>query len=107
MKLLTLPLNYIQKVLNLILQLPLITGIKKLLIYKFFFSNRSMAYLKKELYGLALADANKSIELDSTYVKGYFRRASASMALAKFKFALKDYETVNLNFFFFCTLISF
>lgn len=34
-----------------------------------YYGNRSFAYLKKELYGLALADANKAIELDSTYVK--------------------------------------
>lgn len=54
-----------------------------------------MAYLKKELYGLALEDANTSIELDPSYVKGYFRRASSNMALGKFKLALKDYETVK------------
>lgn len=53
-----------------------------------------MAYLKKELYGLALADANKALELDANYVKAYFRRASSNMALGKFKLALKDYDMV-------------
>lgn len=59
-----------------------------------YFGNRSMAYLKKELYGLALSDANTSLALDPNYLKAYFRRASANMALGKFKLALKDYDTV-------------
>lgn len=58
-----------------------------------------MAYLRRELYGLALADANKAIQLDPSYTKAYFRRASSNMALGKFKLALKDYDTV-----FFCAI---
>lgn len=54
-----------------------------------------MAYLKKELYGLALDDAEKSLQLDPNYVKAYYRRASANMALGKFKLALKDYDMVR------------
>jgi serine/threonine-protein phosphatase 5 len=49
------------------------------------------------LYGnrsFALADANKAIELDVRYIKGYYRRASSNLALGKFKLALKDYEFV-------------
>jgi serine/threonine-protein phosphatase 5 len=53
-----------------------------------------MAYLKRELYGCALSDANESLALDPTYIKGYYRRATANMALGKFKLALKDYDTV-------------
>ncbi|CAN0398631.1 unnamed protein product, partial [Ectocarpus sp. 13 AM-2016] len=30
--------------------------------------------------------------LDSTYVKAYYRRGSANMALAKFKLAVKDFR---------------
>ena len=73
-----------------------------------YYGNRSFAYLKKELYGLALADANKAIELDPTYVKvlnfflfyffilkAYYRRASANMALSKFSLALADYDRVR------------
>lgn len=59
-----------------------------------YYGNRSFAYLKSEFYGYALSDANKSIELDPKYVKGYYRRASANLALGKFKLALKDYEFV-------------
>jgi serine/threonine-protein phosphatase 5 len=41
-----------------------------------------------------LNDANKSLELDPKYIKGYYRRASANLALGKFKNALRDYEYV-------------
>ena len=33
------------------------------------YGNRSMANLKKELFGSALEDADKAIELDANYVK--------------------------------------
>jgi tetratricopeptide (TPR) repeat protein len=66
-----------------------------------FFGNRSMAYLKEELYGSAVVDANKAIELDPNFVKGYYRRATANMALGKFKLALRDYEAVRFAFIFF------
>ena len=59
-----------------------------------YYGNRSMAYMRKELYGLALADADVALELDPNYIKAYFRRASANMALGKFKLALADYDTV-------------
>ncbi|VDM85048.1 unnamed protein product [Strongylus vulgaris] len=58
------------------------------------YGNRSMAYLKKELYGSALEDANNAISIDPTYMKGYYRRATANMALARFKKALADYAAV-------------
>ncbi|CEF62402.1 GH12714p [Strongyloides ratti] len=60
-----------------------------------FFGNRSFAYLKKEHYGFAVQDADKAIELDKNYVKGYYRRAAAKMALGKFKEALRDLNTVR------------
>ncbi|KAG7217598.1 hypothetical protein INR49_021284, partial [Caranx melampygus] len=59
-----------------------------------YFSNRSLAYLRTECYGYALADATKALEIDKNYIKGYYRRATSNMALGKFKAALKDYETV-------------
>lgn len=60
-----------------------------------YYGNRSFAYLKTECFGYALQDATKALELDKTYIKGYYRRASAYMSLGKFKLALKDYETVS------------
>uniref|UniRef100_A0A3Q2CS60 Serine/threonine-protein phosphatase n=1 Tax=Cyprinodon variegatus TaxID=28743 RepID=A0A3Q2CS60_CYPVA len=59
-----------------------------------YYSNRSLAYLRTECYGYALADATKALEADKNYIKGYYRRATSNMALGKFKAALKDYETV-------------
>lgn len=59
-----------------------------------YFSNRSLAYLRTECYGYALADATRALEIDKNYIKGYYRRATSNMALGKFKAALKDYETV-------------
>lgn len=59
-----------------------------------FYGNRSMAYLKKELYGSALEDANEALKLDPNYMKAYYRRATAYMALGKLKLALKDYDAV-------------
>lgn len=59
-----------------------------------YYANRSFAYLKTELYGGALSDASKAIEIDPKYSKAYYRRATANMALGKFKLALKDYEAV-------------
>lgn len=60
-----------------------------------YYANRSFAYLKIELFGCALDDASKAIELDRNYVKGYYRRAASYMSLGKFKLALKDFETVT------------
>lgn len=83
-----------------------------------YYGNRSFAYIKSEFYGKnlvpwldyhvvklvislvpfkgsALSDANKAIQLDPKYIKGYYRRASSYLALGKFKLALKDYEFVK------------
>lgn len=62
-----------------------------------YYGNRSLAYMRTECYGYALADATRAIELDKKYVKGYYRRATSNMALGKFKAALRDYETVRLE----------
>jgi serine/threonine-protein phosphatase 5 len=34
-----------------------------------YYGNRSFAYIKTECFGYGLADANKALELDRTYVK--------------------------------------
>jgi serine/threonine-protein phosphatase 5 len=57
-------------------------------------SNRAMAYIKIENYGLALLDADTAIESDPSYAKAYYRRASANFALHHFKLARKDFRTV-------------
>ncbi|RCI03266.1 hypothetical protein CU098_001338, partial [Rhizopus stolonifer] len=40
-------------------------------------------------------DANKALEVDSTFTKANYRRASANMALGNFKEALKDFRIVT------------
>lgn len=58
------------------------------------YSNRSMAHIKAESYGLAIADAEQAIRLDPTYIKAYYRRGSANFALGKYKLALRDFKAV-------------
>ena len=57
-------------------------------------SNRALAYIKVENYGLALLDADHAIETDPKYSKAYYRRASANFALHHFKLARKDFKMV-------------
>ncbi|KAG9509812.1 Serine/threonine-protein phosphatase 5 [Fragariocoptes setiger] len=58
------------------------------------YANRSLANMKLEMYGSALTDASKAIEYDPTYIKGYYRRAAAYMALGKHKLALDDLRKI-------------
>ncbi|KAF6034776.1 PpD3 [Bugula neritina] len=60
-----------------------------------YYGNRSFAYIKTECFGYALEDANKALQLDRAFLKAYYRRACANMALGKFKLALKDFEAVH------------
>ncbi|KDO24605.1 hypothetical protein SPRG_10136 [Saprolegnia parasitica CBS 223.65] len=59
-----------------------------------YYSNRAAAHIKMESYGLALADASEAIKIDPTYIKAYYRRASANLPLGHLKDALRDYRTV-------------
>lgn len=63
-----------------------------------YLSNRAMIHLKMENFGLALADANKSIEIDKDYVKAYYRRASALLFLRKYDEALADLLLLHSKF---------
>ena len=57
-------------------------------------SNRALAYIKLENYGLAIQDASHAIEADPDYPKGYYRRGSAEFALGRTKAARKDFRAV-------------
>ncbi|ESL10954.1 serine/threonine protein phosphatase type 5 [Trypanosoma rangeli SC58] len=56
--------------------------------------NRALVYLKTELAGAALADADEALMLDPGYVKAYYRKASAHLQIGKHKEALKDFRKV-------------
>ncbi|CAG9572398.1 putative serine/threonine protein phosphatase type 5 [Leishmania major strain Friedlin] len=56
--------------------------------------NRAFAYLKLELPGAALVDAQEAVEIDPGFVKAYYRKASAHLLLGKFKDAQKEFAAV-------------
>lgn len=60
-----------------------------------YLSNRAFTSLKLENYGIAIVDANASIEIDPKYLKAYYRRGSANFALNHLKDAIKDFKRVN------------
>ena len=57
-------------------------------------SNRALAYIKVENYGLAIQDATHAILADPAYPKGYYRRGTAEFALGRAKAARKDFRNV-------------
>eukprot|EP00850_Spirogloea_muscicola_P015963 SM000126S26339 [mRNA] locus=s126:264791:269283:- [translate_table: standard] len=61
-----------------------------------FWANRAFAHTKLEEYGSAIDDASRAIELNPGYIKGYYRRGTAYLAMAKLKDALKDFRQVGM-----------
>jgi len=59
-----------------------------------YYSNRAFAYIKTEMYGAAIRDADAALQIDPKFVKAYYRRAVGNMALGKFKDAVKDFRSV-------------
>jgi len=58
------------------------------------YSNRAFAHIKTEAFGSALIDAQKAIDLDKNFIKGYYRMATAKLALGKHKEALNYFRQV-------------
>ena len=58
------------------------------------YANRAFCHIKLENYGSAIIDATEAINLEPSYIKGYYRRGSASFALGKNKAAKKDFVVV-------------
>mmetsp|Transcript_9265 Transcript_9265/g.14839 ORF Transcript_9265/g.14839 Transcript_9265/m.14839 type:complete len:502 (-) Transcript_9265:221-1726(-) len=59
-----------------------------------FYSNRSICHIHLENFGLAIADAKKGIEINSKYIKSYFRLGTAHAGLGKYKLAMGDFKQV-------------
>ncbi|KAJ9576629.1 hypothetical protein L9F63_025474 [Diploptera punctata] len=58
------------------------------------YSNRGAAKMKMNLNVSAIEDCSKAIELDSTYLKAYYRRAQLNEATEKLDEALADYKKI-------------
>eukprot|EP00898_Chlorokybus_atmophyticus_P000400 jgi/Chlat1/1360/Chrsp119S01780 len=59
-----------------------------------YYANRGLAHTRMENYGQAILDGDKAIQIDPNYVKGYYRRGAAYLALGKYKDGLKDFRKV-------------
>eukprot|EP01094_Clydonella_sp_ATCC50884_P001347 TRINITY_DN11007_c0_g2_i1.p1 TRINITY_DN11007_c0_g2~~TRINITY_DN11007_c0_g2_i1.p1 ORF type:complete len:493 (+),score=179.80 TRINITY_DN11007_c0_g2_i1:338-1816(+) len=58
------------------------------------YANRSACHVRMENAGSAIADAQHAIELDPSYLKGYYRLGSGHLALGKYREALGDFAQV-------------
>jgi len=56
------------------------------------YCNRALCHIHLENYGSAVQDADDSIRLDPAFIKGYYRRGTAHLALQKMKEALTDFK---------------
>lgn len=59
------------------------------------YSNRSAAYMKTNNKNAALLDADKCVELDSNWPKGYIRRGDALFSMAKYTEAYNAYNSAH------------
>ena len=57
--------------------------------------NRAFAHIKNDCAGSAILDADASIAADPSFIKAYYRRATAKVMLGKWKEANKDYRRVT------------
>ena len=59
-----------------------------------YYSNRALVSIRTENYALALMDAKDAIRADDMYVKAYYRKGSAHLALNQIDMAIKDFRQV-------------
>lgn len=59
-----------------------------------FFSNRAQVHIKMESYGLAIADCDAALALNLGFMKAYYRKGVALMALLNYKEAQSNFKTV-------------
>jgi len=56
------------------------------------FANRAACYIKLKQYLLAVEDCDRSIQLDSTYVKAFLRKANALEHMKNYEETLKNFH---------------
>ncbi|KAJ3102602.1 Hsp90 cochaperone [Phlyctochytrium planicorne] len=56
------------------------------------YSNRSACYASLKDYATALADAEKTVDLNTSWAKGYSRKGAALYGLSRFKEAVEAYQ---------------
>lgn len=56
--------------------------------------NRAFAHLRMENFGLAIIDAERALELNPHFSKGYYRRGTGYFCLGNLKAAQRDFERV-------------
>lgn len=62
------------------------------------YANRAFCHIKLENYGSAILDASEAIRREPSYIKGYYRRGTANLALGKLKQAKWDFrEAVKIE----------
>ncbi|KAL8269764.1 hypothetical protein Esti_006327 [Eimeria stiedai] len=57
--------------------------------------NRAFAHLKMENFGSAIMDAERALELNPQFSKGYYRRGAGYFCLGNLKAAQRDFERVS------------
>ncbi|KAL8446170.1 hypothetical protein Emed_005125 [Eimeria media] len=57
--------------------------------------NRAFAHLKMENFGSAIMDAERALELNPQFSKGYYRRGTGYFCLGNLKAAQRDFERVS------------
>lgn len=57
-----------------------------------YYANRALCQIKLESFGLAIEDSDSAIKIDEKYVKAYYRKGSAYVALAKYEPAYQVFK---------------
>ncbi|KAI3402545.2 PPT1 [Candida oxycetoniae] len=59
-----------------------------------FYSNRAQAHIKMESFGSAIQDCDAAISLDPNFMKAYYRKGVAQMAILKTKQAQQNFKLI-------------
>ena len=57
-----------------------------------FFANRAFCYLNLKKYNLCIEDCNKTLKIDSKFIKALKRKAKANFLLGNFDKSIEDFK---------------